>query len=221
LLLCGWIAGGVARATAAPIEFGDLSPYQVIRARSAWVLHGDQQTQAPASLIDGTGLTDENPLLAYHGTESEAIWQHPVGQEYPVSIEFDLGSDYLINELWIWQLPGELKDRGLQDFEIVMRDASRRELGTLIGALDRFDRVGVQPAQRYNAFGECIFLPIAEFVRSVELRIHRNRGDQTWVGLAEVAFAGWGDPPSVPEPGGLTLLVTGLLASLARRRRRT
>jgi hypothetical protein len=213
VLVIGWLTGPVGNVFATPIAFGELSPYQVIRAKSAIIRHGDQTSDAPASLYDGTGLTHEHPLLAYHGLQPGTIWQYPIGNEYPVSIELDLGGEYLINELWVWQLPGELEDQGLFEFDILMRDASRTEVGTVNGALDQFDRVGVQPAQRYNAFGECVFLPVAEYVRWIELRIQRNRGDEQWVGLAEVAFAGWGDPNSVPEPSsglGLALALATL-----------
>jgi hypothetical protein len=216
ICLVSCLTGEMLAATIAPRE---LSPYQVIRAKSALIRHGDRQSEAPASLYDGTGLTHENPLLAQHGSDPDTLWQYPIrAEEYPVSIELDLGEEFLINELWIWQLQGEeLEDQGLQEFEIVMRDAGYREVGLLEGTLDQFDRVGVQPVQRFNAFGECIFLPIPDCVRFIELRIRSNRGDDQWVGLAEVAFAGW--QKLVPEPSTSSgLLLAGLVLWGTRRR---
>jgi hypothetical protein len=214
------IACFAGQAFAAPISPRELSPYKVIRAESALIRHGDRVSDAPASLYDGTGLTHANPLLAQHGSDPDTIWQYPItSAEYPVAIELDLGAEFLINELWIWQLQGELEDQGLLEFDIVMRDANYREVGMLEGTLDQFNRVGIQPVQRFNAFGECIFLPIPDCVRFVELRIHHNRGDAQWVGLAEVAFAGWEKLESVPEPASATglLLAAGTLWATTRR----
>jgi hypothetical protein len=132
-----------------------------------------------------------------------------------------LGGEFLINEMWIWQLQGEgIEAQGLREFDIVMRDAAGREVGLLEGVLEDFKRVGIQPVQRFNAFGECIFLPIPDCVQFVELRIYRNHGDPQWLGLAEVAFAGRKKLPEVPEPrSGWPCLILAL-ASWGRCRRR-
>jgi hypothetical protein len=203
---------GRVRAGTLPVPRSELSPYQVIRAQSAVVHHGDREFPAPAVLYDGTGLTHENPLLASHGSDPATIWQYPVSpDEYPVGVEFDLGGGYFINEMWIWQLQGEgLEDQGLLEFDILMRDFAHREVGLVEGTLDDFKRVGIQPVQRFNAFGECIFLPVPDCVRYVELRIKRNRGNSQWLGLAEVAFAGWNSCSPVPEPSALMLVAGGL-----------
>ena len=219
----GIVLGSVHGGRAATIPPRELSPYQVIRAQSALVRHGDRQQLVASSLYDGTGLTHENPLLAQHGSDPDTIWRYPITpNEYPVSVEFDLVREYLVNEMWVWQLQGrDLESQGLLEFDIVMRDAARRQVGVLEGALDEFKRVGIQPVQRFNAFGECVFLPVPDCVRYVELRIRRNRGDSQWLALAEVAFAGWKKNVPVPEPASsLSLIAAGLgLWNRSRRAR--
>jgi hypothetical protein len=211
-------AGRVCASTL-PVPRSESSPYQVIRAKSGVVRHGVRELPAPAVLYDGTGLTHENPLLASHGSDPATIWQYPVGpDEYPVAIELDLGGGFLINEMWIWQLQGGLEDQGLLEFDVLMRDAAHRQVGLVEGTLDDFKRVGIQPVQRFNAFGECIFLPVPDCVRYVELRIHRNRGNSQWLGLGEVAFAGWSACSPVPEPSWLVIVAAGLSLSPMLRR---
>jgi MYXO-CTERM domain-containing protein len=213
---------GQAHGGTIPVPHDMPGTYQVMRAVAAKIFQGEQELVAPSVLYDGTGLTHSNPVLASHGNDPATIWQYSVvPADYPVSVEFDLGGLYLVNELWIWQLQGELEDRGLQEFDIVMRDEAHRLVGDIEGRLDDIRRVGVQPVQRFNAFGECIFLPVPDCVRYVELRVNRNKGNEEWLGLAEVAFAGWqlGCQP-VPEPQSWSLGAFGLGHLMAGRRRR-
>lgn len=176
-------------ATITPPAFG---AYQEIPAQRAVVRIGDAETKAPAALYDGTGLNHKNPLLASHSTDPAAAWQATLsGEDYPVSVEFDLGDEFLVNEMWLWQLPEALfPGQGVAQFDIVMRDGNGHELGVLNGATGGPKSTGMQPVPRFNAFGECVFLPIPDCVRFVELRVSKNLGALDTVGLEEVSFFG-------------------------------
>jgi hypothetical protein len=218
-----WIVAGglLQRARATPIIEPLLGAYQMIQPISAVIRFDGQETDAPAALYNGDGLTHHNPLLAEHGNDPDTIWQFPITPDrYPVAIEFDLGGEFLVNEMWVWQLRGlETSDQGIDDFDVIMKDASGREIGTRSASSDQLKRGGVGPVQRFNAFGECIFLPFPDCIRFVELRIRSNLGDPNYVGLAEISFAGRQKLTNVPEPASLTLIgLASLVGAMARSR---
>lgn len=205
---------------AGPILDPEFGPYKLIRPVGAVVRHGESESPAPAVLYDGTGLSHPNPLRASHGADLDTVWREPIGEHsLPVSVEFDLGGEFLVNEMWLWRIPGdELEAAGIFAFDVVMRDANGEEVGVFETDVTRLKGVGLQPVPRFNAFGECVFLPFPDCVKFVELRIHQNRGDVDWVGLAEVTFAGREKVQAVPEPSRVVLMI-GSLALLSFRRR--
>ncbi len=228
-LLGSWAALTVAvapalasSATILPPVFG---PYQMVQPIAATVRASGVQRAANSSLYDGTGLTHRNPILAQHGSDPATIWQMPLEESgFPISLEFDLGKEFLVSEMWVWQLRGDgMEDWGISEFELVMRDGSGREVGQLSGNSASLKGVGLQPVERFNAFGECVFLPIPDCVRYIELRILSNLGSPDWVGLAEVSFAGREKVAAVPEPSawpGIALGALGLVSGRRCRQRR-
>lgn len=206
---------------AATIIQPELGHYQLIRPVSAVVRQGNQVTPAPAVLYNGSGLNHKNPLLAEHSDDPATLWTFPLTEDkgLPVSVQFDLGANYLVNEMWLWQLPGpDLVDAGVREFDVVMRDEFGVEIGSLTTRLEDFKAYGLGPVNRLSAFGDCVLLPFPDCIRFVELRIKSNLGNTDWVGLAEVAFAGRFKGEIVPEPSALALLGVGSLFLVGTRR---
>ena len=137
----------------------------------------------------------------------------PFDGDSPVSIRYDLGSQYTVNELWLWQYNGEGEtDRGMSDFDILFRN----EDGQIVGQLAEAE---VERAIGFD-LPASYFCPTAESVRFVELVIRDNYGDNTFVGLSDIAFAGRLRTISVPESSSMAVaLVLGLLSLAAVRRR--
>lgn len=215
------VFSSAARAgTILPPEFG---AYGTVRPVAAIGRYQGETFTLPDALTNGAGLTHRHPLMAQHGSDPDTIWQMPItGDTYPVSLEFDLGGEFLLNEMWIWQLRGDgLEERGIRDFEIIMRDADGNEVAVLDSEATLLKSTGVQPIQRFNAFGECVFLPYPDCVRFIELRIHSNLGDVDWLGIGEILFLGREKLQVVPEPGATGALVVASTILLVRGRRRT
>ena len=208
----------VSAATITPIEFGS---YQQITPQRAVVRQNGNESLAPAVLYNGAGLNHKNPLLAAHSADPAAAWQFQLdGSDYPVSVEFDLGGEFLLNEMWLWQLPEELfPGQAVSEFDIVMRGGDGEELGVLDRGEGRLKSAGLLPVPRFNAFGECVFLPIPDCVRYVELRIYSNMGAVDTLGLEEVSFFGRAKIPTVPEPATVGMLMLGGLAVIAQVRK--
>ena len=224
LIAVGWLIA-VAAIPSVALAISDaepkLGPYRTIQAVSAIVRYGGQESIPTASLYNGAGLSDRHPLRAVHSDDLETIWTHPLGDAaYPVSVEFDLGKDFRVNEMWIWQAPGDsfLGER-VKEFDIVMRDANREILGVLESGVGQIKGSGFQASPRFSAFGECVFLPIDDWVRSIEVRILSNLGSEEALSLAEVMFAGR-EKMVVPEPSALSALFFPLILAIGCRFRR-
>ena len=115
--------------------------------------------------------------------------------------------------MWLWQYNGEGEtDRGMKDFDIVFRDEDGNIVGELTAAeVER--AIGLDLPATY-------FCPIAECVRYIDLVIRDNFGDNSFVGLSDIAFAGRLKTIAVPEPSNMIAAVLlGLLLVMARRRR--
>lgn len=213
--LASSVAAGVILESALEFET-EVGPYQMIRPVSSTIIHDGERTPGTENLYNGDGLTHPNPLFAEHGSDPETIWTYEISQdEYPVSVEFDLGEDFLVAEMWIWQPKTEDgANQGIEDFDIIMKDADGNEVGVLMNGIQQIKATGLQPVTRFAAFGECVILPFPECVRFVELRIRSNLGDPDYVSLAEVAFAGRAKSNGVPEPTTLSLGLMGFLFAL-------
>ncbi len=208
---------GLANGTkllAGPIVDLDPTPYGLIRPASAVVLHEDgPTTELPSVGFDGTGLSNPSPLRGAHSSNLDDMVAVPFAGDSPVTIQYDLGNQYNVNELWLWQYNGEGEtDRGMSEFDIVFRDDDGQIVGQLSAAeVER--AIGLDLPASY-------FCPIAESVRFIELVIRDNYGDSSFVGLSDIAFAGRLKTIAVPEPSSMAVaLMLGFLFVAAGRRR--
>lgn len=211
--------GGYCQA--APIIEPDTSDYKVIVPVSGRVRHGGETVALPPAFYNGAGLDGSNPLFANQGDDPTTFWTYPIStSEYPVSLEFDLGGNFLVTEMWLWQLQGQMSDYGVRAFDVIMKDSFGAEVGMLTTRVDDLKAAEYGPVTWLSAFGDCILLPFPDCVRFVELRIRENLGNPNWLGLAEIAFAGRQKGTLVPEPSALALAGLGFVLFLSRGRRR-
>ena len=208
---------GIASGTksfAGPIDDLDQTPYGLIRPASAVVLHSDGTSTDFSSVgFDGTGLSDPSPLRGVHSNDFSEMVAVPLDNgAVPVTIQYDLGDRYTVNEMWLWQYNGEGEtDRGLKDFDVVFRDHD----GTIVSQLaaehaEQADGLETPPSY---------FCPTAQGVRYIDLVVRDNHGDTDFVGLSDIAFAGRLRPVEVPEPSGIALAMLFGVLIVARRRR--
>jgi len=215
------VASSTGASFATTIVDPDLSDYMVIHPISATLIHGADRTAVTPALYNGDGLDGTNPLLAPHGNDPSTAWIYEAGaSDYPVSLEFDLGGNFLVTEMWLWQLQGTMADYGVREFDVIMKDANGTLVGQLTTNVEQLKAAEFGPVVHFSAFGDCILLPFPDCVRFVELAIRENLGNAQFLGLAEVAFAGRQKGALVPEPSALALSSLGLLMLAARCRRR-
>lgn len=200
---------------AGPIMDIDQKPYGVVRPVAASFIGADGSMNPLSSVgHDGSGLNRPSPIRGVHGNDAADMVSVPFDGESPVTIQYDLGDLYNINELWLWQYNelGET-DRGIKDFDIVFRDEFGEVVGELSGATtDRGNGLTI-PASYY--------CPLAECVRFIELVIRDNYGDDMFAGLSDIAFAGRLKTLAVPEPSNLTIVSLLGLYLISRNRRRS
>ncbi|MFT6864301.1 MAG: hypothetical protein ACJAVK_002866 [Akkermansiaceae bacterium] len=132
-------------------------------------------------------------------------------------ITFDLGSNYALNSLTVWNynemLPGrpDLLGRGANEAEILVASSE----GGAFTSLGNFT-FDIAPGADNVDFGQDIDLSsfgAAGDARLVRFNITSNHGgDNDFVGLSEVRF------DAVPEPSVGILALLGLAGSLRRRR---
>ncbi|MCA9218636.1 MAG: hypothetical protein KDB27_36455, partial [Planctomycetales bacterium] len=177
-LLCASFLGS---ADAGPIAEVEAAPYGLIRPESAVLLLGDGSKESlPTVGFDGTGLSSFSPLRGVHSTEVSGMVSVPVSDVDPVTIRYDLGNEFSVNELWLWQYNAEGEtDRGMKDFDIVFRNTNGNVVSEIAAATVGIANAGNLPAS--------YFCPVAEDVRYVELVIRENYGDTEFVGLSEIA----------------------------------
>ncbi|MCP4189949.1 MAG: hypothetical protein GY768_04905 [Planctomycetaceae bacterium] len=215
---------GLLSAEAAVIRDKDpeVGPYQMIRPVSARMIHHGEPSLIEPSLYNGSGLSHRHPLFAEHGSDPDTIWDYEIDStDYPLSIEFDLGANFLVSEMWIWQPPTENgAELGIDQFDIIMRDENGLEVGMLSNGFGQIVATSMLPRARFAAFGECIILPFPDCVRFVELRIRSNLGHPNYLSLAEVAFAGRNKKMGVPEPMSGHLALMGFILGVVRFARR-
>jgi hypothetical protein len=134
-------------------------------------------------------------------------------------ITFDLGSNYTVNSLTVWNynetLPGreDLLGRGANAVEILVASSE----GGAFTSLGNFN-FDIAPGLDNVDFGQNIDLSslgAAGDARLVRFNITSNHGgDNNFVGLSEVRF----DGAPIPEPSAAMLALIGLAGCLRRRR---
>ena len=197
------------------LDSDSLTPYQIIKPVAANLIDASGEIIAEdigKSMYDGSGLSTDSPLTATHGTDSDTMWSADLQVDGPVSIQFDLGESYDIQEFWMWQFndPAET-DQGVKAFDIVFRDGLGEIIGEISGAsLDRADGEFNLPYY---------FCPIIHCVQFVEFRLLENYGDAAAIGFSEVVFAGRLKNEIVPEPA-LSLISLSLCLPFLNRYRR-
>ena len=200
------------QSSAGVIDDLEQSPYGLIRATSAIVLFSDgTSSDLPAVSYDGTGLNNPSPLRGEHSNDVLEMATIPFDGDSPVTIQYDLGDHYNVNELWLWQYNGEGEtDRGLKDFDVVFRDEEGKIVGQMT-AEQVEQAIGLDLPASY-------FCPLAECVRYIDLVIRENYGDAGFVGLSDIAFAGRLKTMTVPEPSSVGLMLIGFLCFVRKMR---
>ncbi|MCA9200588.1 MAG: hypothetical protein KDA87_23775 [Planctomycetales bacterium] len=209
-----FLIGTLAAATQRPVCAGVISdyevgPYQTIRPVSASLVTDAGLVELGSQAYDGDGLTNSSPLFALHGNEADSMLQVPFTDGSPSTVQFDLGGQFNIHEIWLWQFnDAQNLDVGVSDVEFVFRDEDGNVVGGLTGGVSMGRGDLVKPYY-FCPFGEC--------VRFIDVILKDNFGDLDLVGFSEIVFAGREKVAEVPEPW---LGATSMLALLFLRRRR-
>jgi len=173
-------------------------------------------------LVDGSGF--DGATGTHTVTPDEFMWLNngtfaaPNDPNSPGAIiTFDLGSNYALSSLTVWNynemLPGrpDLLGRGANDAEILVASSE----GGAFTSLGNFT-FDIAPGLDSVDFGQDIDLSsfgAAGDTRLVRFNITSNHGgDNNFVGLSEVRF------DAVPEPSVGMLALVGLAGCLCRRR---
>lgn len=212
---CIFFAVVALPAFAGRLDPDNLAEYQIIQPLSANLLDatgGIIAEDIGKSSYDGSGLTTDSPLTATHGTDPGTMWAAEIRHDGPVSIQFDLGEAYDIQEFWMWQFNDLLEsDQGVKSFDIVFRDEQGGIIGEILGAdMERANGELINPYY---------FCPIVHCVQFVEFRLLENYGDVNLIGFSEVLFAGRLKNEIVPEPAVSAITLVLCLPILNRYRR--
>lgn len=168
--------------------------------------------------INGSGFDE---LTGFHATTSTNVEWATTGQLFggdmlPAHITFDLGMNYDLNSLKVWNLnePG-FTGRGANSVNISVASTDIAPTFTLV---DNFTFTQA-PGSAIVDFGQTIDL--SGYTETLNVRLirfdiitHHNGGSEEITGLSEVRF----DGVLVPEPSTALLGGLGLLALLRRRR---
>ena len=141
------------------------------------------------------------------------MWAAEIQGDEPMTLRFDLGEGYDIQEFWMWQYNDESEtDRGLKSMDVIFRDEHGDIVGEITGAT--IEQANGDPVLPYY------FCPIVQCIRFIEFRMLENYGDTNFIGFSEVLFAGRPKDAFVPEPDfHLTSLILSLLMFNRYRRR--
>jgi hypothetical protein len=151
-----------------------------------------------SNVIDGFANYNSELVLGYEGM---------AGFTGPYSVEFDLGRNFDLTGMTLWNNAGYIGNdgEGINGFQLRFLDLSKSVLGSFSGNAN-------------DSLNPQAFAFSADGVRFVDLVITSNHNPaRGYVALYEVNFSG---VPSVPEPETYALMLAGLgLVGFAVRRR--
>jgi hypothetical protein len=190
-------------------------------------------TRGALSTIDGSGLSGSGSILTqkHNGladvvTGAGHMWLS--NNVVTPTITFDLGSSQTIERLYIWNYAedsgngggADETDRGVATFRL-LADNSATPTTVIGGTLSLAKAVRV-PGGTYNSLGynelfnegvQTITLGAPVTARYFTFDVLTNHGDSGFSGLSEVRF------DTVPEVSSISILGTGLIGLMVRRRR--
>lgn len=140
-------------------------------------------------------------------------------------IDFDLGASYRIFQLALWNFPFS-NVGAILDFEVYTANAVDFLDATLVGSFTALNDSAGDSFPQTN--GVQVFDLLDTNARYLRIRVLTSADpdealdvtrDRTRYGLSEVAFdTGPASATEIPEPGTVTLMLTGLGALILRRR---
>ena len=152
--------------------------------------------QSPTNAINGSGLTVQSPVeLSIHtngfpfGGGSQTFWHTATVVDSNTFIEFDLGANFDLSDLLVWQFNavftgGDETDRGVKQYDLFVGTTPNPTTQIIADAqLNKASGTEAEGAQRISLNG------LAKNVRYVRMKIDSNYGGPL-VGLSEVRFLG-------------------------------
>lgn len=197
---------GMAQASAV------ITPTAVMASSSYPLAYRQAELTISDSGMSFDGSTTAANLHTYTYTRSFNEFWHANEAPAGVYIEFDLGGDYTLETMVVWNYqplasyPGEVS-RGFKQFDMVLLDSGG-------GTIATFNDIIIAQAVAQNFMpGEIVDFADTAGVRKVRLELDSNYDGSNYAGLTRVRFTG------VPEPGSMVLLGLGGMMALGRRRR--
>jgi hypothetical protein len=206
-----------AAGTTTTIDFESLAPGASVpgnafAASGLSIVQRDGQPIRAAFLGDGSFVSAANFNSGDQGLTSSAVPGLPFGYDDTKSENYDFafGHSVFAAGLWVGNLnPG---------FNTVSVDF----LGTGGTLLDTLALNTLNPSLVGSgaSFDNRLFVGLISGAAITAIRVHNNAGDLDGVVFDDVSFTAAAPLASVPEPGSLTLLGTGIFGFATRLRRR-
>ena len=198
LALCQAIDAGVIRAPVGVTanDFGEFSSSFPIT---------DLINQSGLSAPYTSGVTNFETYNATHDDDASFDWVSDNPVSLPGNIDFDLGAEFMIDKLALWndaQIDPE--DRGINEFTVFTDDNSAFSSPTNVGS---FSAIGFET----GSSAKQVFDLTDSLGRYLRLRITSNHGDNV-MQAGEIAVS------IIPEPSSLVLLAAGAWGFICRRR---
>ena len=167
------------------------------------IVHTIDQTGLSTPFI--SGVTDFDVYIAGNPTHASPgptnAWSGNAGS-LPINLDYDLGATYTVETLALWT---SFQGFSINRFQVFTADNAGFVGAINVGSFDANDTIPPMVAQIFDLTDTT-----AQFLR---LHILSNEGAGA-VNLSELAV----ETNSVPEPLLTTLLATGIVATLGRRR---